>query len=244
MSAGRQMGGHFTTHSLDEHGHWKNLTQQKNSSSDISPTAGQMPRLLGLAQASKIYRKVDGIDTTKFSVEGNESTREQFIINSSSLIVGRQITYPGEDISDAIKRLFRSGLFSDVEILISEKTSVEISLIIKVTEKPRLIEYKIEGVKRSQRKDLEDLIVITPGVAITDGIIAKAKNTILRFYKEKGYWYTKVDAKIVEAKNLENKAEDFEYQKFKKYNPEFWDGYNIIEPNAAIKAFTAPQTED
>lgn len=48
----------------------------------------------------------------------------------------------------------------------------------------------------------------------------------------------------LDFKNLENKAEDFEYQKFKKYNPEFWDGYNIIEPNAAIKAFTAPQTED
>ncbi|MBC3847087.1 transketolase [Winogradskyella echinorum] len=72
MSAGRQMGGHFATHSLDENGHWKNLTQQKNSSSDISPTAGQMPRLLGLAQASKIYRNVKGIDTTKFSDQGNE----------------------------------------------------------------------------------------------------------------------------------------------------------------------------
>ncbi|MFD1015809.1 alpha-ketoacid dehydrogenase subunit alpha/beta [Winogradskyella rapida] len=72
MSAGRQMGGHFTTHSLDENGQWKNLTEQKNSSADISPTAGQMPRLLGLAQASKIYREVDGIDTTKFSKEGNE----------------------------------------------------------------------------------------------------------------------------------------------------------------------------
>ena len=72
MSAGRQMGGHFATHSLDEHGHWNNLTEQKNSSADISPTAGQMPRLLGLAQASKIYRHVDGIDTTKFSKQGNE----------------------------------------------------------------------------------------------------------------------------------------------------------------------------
>jgi pyruvate/2-oxoglutarate/acetoin dehydrogenase E1 component/TPP-dependent pyruvate/acetoin dehydrogenase alpha subunit len=72
MSAGRQMGGHFATHSLDEQGHWKNLTEQKNSSADISPTAGQMPRLLGLAQASKIYRNVDGIDTTKFSKNGNE----------------------------------------------------------------------------------------------------------------------------------------------------------------------------
>ena len=72
MSAGRQMGGHFATHSLDENGNWKNLLNQKNSSADISPTAGQMPRLLGLAQASKIYREVSGIDTTKFSEKGNE----------------------------------------------------------------------------------------------------------------------------------------------------------------------------
>src|SRR5690606_28990696 len=72
MAGGRQMGGHFSTHSLDAEGNWKNLTQQKNSSSDISPTAGQMPRLLGLAQASKIYRNVKGIDSEKFSVNGNE----------------------------------------------------------------------------------------------------------------------------------------------------------------------------
>lgn len=72
MSAGRQMGGHFATHSLDENGEWKDLTAQKNSSADISPTAGQMPRLLGLAQASKIYRNVKGIDTTNFSKKGNE----------------------------------------------------------------------------------------------------------------------------------------------------------------------------
>ncbi|MFM2368309.1 MAG: hypothetical protein RL619_609 [Bacteroidota bacterium] len=73
MSAGRQMGGHFTTHSLNEDGSWKDLTKQKNSSADISPTAAQMPRLLGLAQASKIYRQVSGItNAANFSVDGNE----------------------------------------------------------------------------------------------------------------------------------------------------------------------------
>ncbi|MBI6119724.1 alpha-ketoacid dehydrogenase subunit alpha/beta [Salegentibacter maritimus] len=72
MSGGRQMGGHFTTHSLQEDGSWKNLMEQKNSSADISPTAGQMPRLLGLAQASKIYRNVKGISSEKFSDQGNE----------------------------------------------------------------------------------------------------------------------------------------------------------------------------
>ena len=73
MSAGRQMGGHFMTHSLNEDGSWKNLTNKKNSSADISPTASQMPRMLGLAQASKIYRNVLGIsDSSNFSINGNE----------------------------------------------------------------------------------------------------------------------------------------------------------------------------
>lgn len=73
MSAGRQMGGHFATHSLNNDGTWKNLTEQKNSSADISPTAGQMPRLLGLAQASKVFRNLKGLENkTNFSKEGNE----------------------------------------------------------------------------------------------------------------------------------------------------------------------------
>jgi len=55
-SAGRQMNGHFATRSLDESGAWKDLMAQPNSSPDISPTGGQMPRLLGLAQASKVFR--------------------------------------------------------------------------------------------------------------------------------------------------------------------------------------------
>ncbi|MCT2406161.1 thiamine pyrophosphate-dependent enzyme [Chryseobacterium antibioticum] len=71
-SAGRQMNGHFATRSLNEDGSWKDLMAQKNISSDISPTAGQMPRLLGLAQASKIYKSVKFNGSEKFSNEGNE----------------------------------------------------------------------------------------------------------------------------------------------------------------------------
>ncbi len=72
-SAGRQMGGHFATRSLNPDGTWKDLTKIKNSSADISPTAGQMPRLLGLAQASKVYRHNKLIPSpNKFSKAGNE----------------------------------------------------------------------------------------------------------------------------------------------------------------------------
>lgn len=89
QSAGRQMGGHYSTRNLDADGNWKNLMEQKNSSADISPTAGQMPRLLGLAMASKIYRQnpalaeleafkkfTDGGNEVAFGTIGDASTSE------------------------------------------------------------------------------------------------------------------------------------------------------------------------
>ena len=72
MSAGRQMGSSFATHSLDANYNWKNLVNQYNSSADLSPTASQMPRLLGLAQASRIYKNVDIPGAEKFSNKGSE----------------------------------------------------------------------------------------------------------------------------------------------------------------------------
>ena len=72
MSGGRQMGAHFVTPSHDDQGNWLDLTRQKNHSSDISPTAGQMPRLVGLAQASKIYRNRAIKGGERFSNKGNE----------------------------------------------------------------------------------------------------------------------------------------------------------------------------
>ena len=72
-SAGRSMNGHFSTRSLNEDGSWKDLMKIKNSSSDISPTAGQMPRLLGLAWASKLYRNNPELKSyDQFSENGNE----------------------------------------------------------------------------------------------------------------------------------------------------------------------------
>jgi 2-oxoisovalerate dehydrogenase E1 component len=75
MSAGRQMGGHFATHSLNADGTFKSLIDQKNSSSDVSPTASQMPRLLGLAYASYFYKvnpDLQKVPYTQFSNKGRE----------------------------------------------------------------------------------------------------------------------------------------------------------------------------
>lgn len=73
FSAGRQMNSHFATRFVDEEGNWIDLANKKNISSDIAPTSGQMPRALGLAFASKVFREVDVLhDFTNLSHNGNE----------------------------------------------------------------------------------------------------------------------------------------------------------------------------
>lgn len=73
QSRGRMMNAHYATHLVDVDGNWKNLTEQKNHAADLSPTAGQIPRLFGLAYASKIYRQEKGLSKqSHFSNQGNE----------------------------------------------------------------------------------------------------------------------------------------------------------------------------
>ncbi len=72
MSGGRQMGAHFATPSINDRGEWLDLTSQYNHTSDISPTAGQIPRSIGLALASKLYRNINGEIKNKFTSNGNE----------------------------------------------------------------------------------------------------------------------------------------------------------------------------
>ena len=73
QSGGRQMPAHFATHLLDEHGNWLDLSRRYNTSADISPTAAQMPRLVGLAYASRLYRQLPGLKAfSQFSDNGNE----------------------------------------------------------------------------------------------------------------------------------------------------------------------------
>ncbi len=140
------------------------------------------------------------------TVEGNENTRAQFIINASSLIVGSTVQYPGDKLSQAINRLYRSGLFSDIKIYVTERTATGIRFLIEVEEQPRIFEYKLKDIKRSERRDLEELLVLTPGTVITEAAVGQAKNTIKRFYREKGYWYTKINTRTKEIEGVEDRV--------------------------------------
>lgn len=138
-------------------------------------------------------------------IRGNQYTRDQFILNASTLSTGSTITYPGTDIADAIKRLYQVGLFSDVKVYITQRTSTGLRLLIEVTEQPRLQEYKLRGIKRSERNELEDKIRLLPGTAITDANLAQAINVINTYYKEKGLRFTEVSTST-EPAEIDNRV--------------------------------------
>lgn len=139
-------------------------------------------------------------------VEGLTTTRESFVIGTSGLEVGGSISHPGEDIPRAIKNLYRTGLFSDVEIIRTGSEAGGMYLKIIVREQPRLHEYVIRGVKRSQRRDLQDRLKLLPGYAVTDSRTSQAVHTIKRFYEEKGYWFTDVEVSTALTDTARNRA--------------------------------------
>jgi outer membrane protein insertion porin family len=125
-------------------------------------------------------------------VSGLVTARESYLISSSGLRVGDRITIPGDEISNAIRQLFRTSLFSDVQIL-HERVSGGVRIEIMVQEQPRLQRYEIEGVRRSHRRDLRERLNLLSGFAVTSSVRTQAINTINRYYREKGYWGTSIE---------------------------------------------------
>jgi outer membrane protein insertion porin family len=128
----------------------------------------------------------------EITVSGIVTARESYVISSSGLRVGERVTIPGEQISNGIKQLFRSGLFSDVQIT-HERVSGGVKINIHVQEQPRLQRYEIIGVRRSQRRDLRERLNLISGLAFTNSVRNQALNTINRYYRERGYWGTTVE---------------------------------------------------
>jgi len=138
-------------------------------------------------------------------VEGLTTSRKQFVVGSSGLQEGTQITIPGEDLGRAIKNLYRTGLFSDVEIVQTGREPGGIYLKIIVQEQPRLAEYKLNGIKNSQESDLREEITLLKGYAVTESSISQAKSTIRRYFDEKGYWYTEIDVEKSKTDTVRNR---------------------------------------
>ena len=139
-------------------------------------------------------------------VEGVKNYEDYVLIGLSGLSVGQTITVPGDDITNAVKRYWRHGLFSDVRIEAEKIVDNKIFLKIILSQRPRIADIRYQGIKKSERKDLEDKLGIAwqKGNQITPNIIDRAKLIIKRHFDDKGFKNAEVN--IVE-RNIEGNKE-------------------------------------
>ncbi len=115
------------------------------------------------------------------------------LVHLSGLTVGSKIIVPGDEITEAVKKLWKQGLFSDVKIKATKIIGNKIFLTFHLKERPRLSKFSLNGAKKSEAEDIRDRIKLTRGKQITDNVINRTKNLIEDYYKEKGFLRTKVD---------------------------------------------------
>jgi outer membrane protein insertion porin family len=139
-------------------------------------------------------------------VEGLATARESYLISTSGLSVGSTVTIPGEEIPEAIRRIFRTSLFSDVEICHEIISGNSIRIKMFVQEQPRLDRYELEGIRRSHRRDLRERLNLLSGFAVTNSVRSQALNTIRRYYEENGYWGTEVEIIEDHTDDLRNRV--------------------------------------
>ncbi len=129
----------------------------------------------------------------EISVAGIKYLDKNILVNLSGLNVGQEITVPGDDITDAIQKLWSQGLFSDVKISITDVVLDSISLEIFLMERNRLSELEINGVKKSFEKDIREKLELKRGMQVTENLINRAERTILDYLKEKKFSNASVD---------------------------------------------------
>jgi outer membrane protein insertion porin family len=127
-------------------------------------------------------------------IQGAEYTDKNVISLLSGLSAGDEVKIPGDKISDAIRKLWKQGMFEDIQILQDKVIGNDLFLIIKVVERPRLTKFKFKGdVKKSDAEDIRAKIKLMQERVVTDYMIGNIKNIVKEFYVNKGYYFAKVN---------------------------------------------------
>ncbi len=162
---------------------------------------------------SQAQQEIDSLSTNNYQILDYSSPHEyeiggivvtgvkdrdpNAIAGYAGLTVGKKIMIPGQDVSGAIKSLWKIKLFTDVNIIIDRTIGDIVFLEIRLKERPTLSKYAYKGVKKSTHEDLNDIVkdILIKGGIITDDVKILAANKIKEFYRKKGYLNAKVDIK-------------------------------------------------
>ena len=138
-------------------------------------------------------------------VTGIKNYDDFVLIGFSGLSVGDMVTIPGDEITTAVKRFWKHGLFSDVKILATKIEGDEIWLEIQLKQRPRISEVNYHGIKKGEREDLEAKLGLKKGFQITPNLMDRAKIVIQKFFDGKGF--KNVDVDIIQRDDLSKEGE-------------------------------------
>ena len=138
-------------------------------------------------------------------VSGIKNYDDFVLIGFSGLSVGDEVSVPGDEITQAIKRFWKHGLFSDVKILASKIEGDQIWLDIQLKQRPRISEVHYSGIKKSEREDLEAKLGLKKGFQVTPNIMDRTKQVIQKFFDGKGF--KNVDVEIEQKDDPANEGE-------------------------------------
>lgn len=134
-------------------------------------------------------------------VVGETSFSEQTIITYSGLRTGEEVSIPGDKISNAIKKLWNSNLFNNIEIYVNRIEGNEVFLEIRLEDLPELNEVKINGIKKGKKEKLITENSLNKGVKVTENLLTTTKNYLINKYKKEGFYNTKVNINTIEVED-------------------------------------------
>ena len=152
------------------------------------------------------FTKGDKYTIAEITVNGDTSFSEQTIITYSGLRKGSEIQIPGEDISNAIKKLWNSNLFNDINIYLLRVEGSTAFLEIRLSDLPALNDIKITGVKKGKKETILKENKLEKGVKVTENLITTTKNYLENKYKKEGFTKSKVNINTKEVKDSLNKS--------------------------------------
>ena len=161
----------------------------------VQPVAAQSVQPAS-SQGSGLFAQAPRpVELLGISVEGvEEESMRAFVLQSSGLTVGQQLTLPGDQaIADAIRNIYQLRVFSDVKIVEERRAGDGIFLAIQVTEEPQLADYTFTGIKKKHRKELQKEVPLFKGSRVRPSDLERSKQIIKSYFEEKGFMLTEVD---------------------------------------------------
>ncbi|HRU59844.1 MAG: outer membrane protein assembly factor BamA [Bacteroidota bacterium] len=139
------------------------------------------------------------------TVSGTQFLDPGVLINISGLTIGDTIAVPGDDISNAIRNLWKQGLFSDIKVIATRIQGSTIFLELRLTERPRLSKFTFKGVSKSEADKIRESIKLERDKVITENVLNNTRNSVRAFFIEKGYLDTKVDIREIRDSSYANR---------------------------------------